>query len=300
MTDFSQVVNEEAAQTEGSTGGSFKKELAVAGVALFRLRDILELGTTMGVYLGNPKQKKPVKLTFELVHPRHAINKRLETDKDGEPSTGDFIRHQELTVTLNKSNSDKSAYMKLFNRMNYDGAVAVPKGKVPSFVAFAGKGFLGEVHHNKSADGTKTYVNLDKDGVYTIGAPKVPVVDALGAPSGEYNLVPVPELNGAQRVFLWETGVSDEVYTQMWDSIQIVGEKNDGTPFKNWIAEAILSEDNLALPGSRAQALFGSSVDEKALDADLAASLSVVPSAPVVETVVEVAPTVDPLAALGL
>ena len=190
--------------------------------------------------------------------------------------------------------------MKLFNRMNYDGAVAVPAGKVPSFVAFAGKGFLGDVHHNKSKDEKTTYVNLDKDGVYTIGAPRVPVVDSLGAPSGEYNDVPVPELNGAQRVFLWETGVSDEVYTQMWDSIQIVGEKKDGTPFKNWIAESILSEDNIALKGSRAQALFGTSSDEKALDADLAASLSVVPPVNETPAVAEEAPTVDPLAALGL
>jgi hypothetical protein len=312
MTDFSQVVNEESAQTEGSTGGGFVKEIAVAGVALFRLRDILELGTNMGEYAGKPKQKKPVKLTFELVHPRHAIKKRLETDKEGEPATGDFIRYQEISVNLNKSNSDKSAYMKLFNRMNFDGAVATPKGKVPSFVNFAGKGFLGEIHHNKSADGKTTYVNLDKDGVYTIGAPRVPKTDELGAPTGEYNNVPVPEMTSAQRVFLWETGVSDEVYTQMWDSIAIVGEKADGTPYSNWIQEAILrTEDdgkyklaNIALPGSRAERLFGSSVDEKGLDADLAAGLTE-PTAVVVDIVapvVEEAPTAteDPLAALGL
>ncbi len=300
MTDFSQVVNEEDSQTQGASGGSFVQEIAAEGVALLRLRDVLEFGTVQGEYAGKPKKNHPVSLTFELVHPRHAIRKRAETDKEGEPATGEFIRHQEITVRLNKSNSDKSKYMKLFNRMNYDGSVATPKGKIPSFVAFAGKGFLGEVHHNKSKDGERTYVNLDKDGVYTIGAARIAETDDMGAPTGNYKEVPVPEMNGAQRVFLWETGVSDEVYKQMWDSIQIVGEKKDGTPFKNWIAEAILSPDNIALEGSRAQALFGTSDEEKALDADFFTGLTTAPEVVAEEPAANEEPAGDPLAALGI
>jgi hypothetical protein len=279
MTDFSQILNEEEIQTEGASGGGFTFTPPEEGVALLRLREVLEFGTVMGEYAGAPKEKKPVTLVFELTHPRHAITKE----------DGTFIRNHEVTVRLNKSNSDKSKYMKLFNKMNFDGGVATPKGKVPSFAAFLNKGFLGEIHHNPSKDGSRVYVNLDKDGEYTIGAPRVAEVDAtLGTPTGNYNAVPVPEMTGEQRCFLWETGVSDEIYRAMWDSINIIGEKNDGTPFKNWIQDSILSEDNIALPGSRAEALFG-----KAAALDL--------SEPVDDLPFEAdAPAADPLAALGL
>jgi hypothetical protein len=326
MTDFSKVVSEEDSLVEGSTGGGFTLIPAVAGVALLRLRDVLELGTVMGEYAGKPKEKRPVIINFELVHPRHAINKKADNDPDDGPFTGDFIRYHEISVRLNKSNSDKSMYMKLFNKLNFDGAVATPKGKIPSFVGFAGKAYLGEVHHNTSDDGKTTYVNLDKGGEYTIGAPRVAAIDAtLGTPTGEYNEIPVPEMNGDQRVFLWETGVSDEVYQQMWDSISIVGEKNDGTQFSNWIQESILrTEDdgkkkaNIALEGSRAQRLFGTSAavaelddlisagdNVTVVDPTLAATVaeeasSTAPAQPS-ETVAETpAPVADPLAALGL
>ena len=295
MTDFSQIVTEEDAQVAGGGGGGGFIDLPAAeGVALFRLKDILELGTVMGEYAGKPKENKPVVLTFELVHPRHAIKRKAEGDPAEGPFTGDFVRNHEVTVRLNKSNSDRSKYMKLFNKMNFDGAVATPKGKVPSFVAFAGKGFLGAVHHNTSKDGTKVYVNLDKDGEYTIGAARIAETDDMGAPTGNYKAVPVPEMNGEQRVFLWETGVSDDVYTQMWNSIQIIGEKKDGTPYKNWIAESILSEDNIALPGSRAESLFSA---KGAVEADVFADIvDAVNEAPAAAPFVD--ETADPLEGL--
>lgn len=307
MTDFSQVVNEEEAQTEGASGGAFVSLPAEEGVALFRLRDVLELGGSVGEYKGVANKKKPVKVTFQLVHPRHAINQKAEGDAETGPFTGAFVRYHEISITLNKSNSDKSKYMKLFNKLNFDGAVATPKGKVPSFVAFAGKAFLGEIHHNPNADASKPpYVNLDKGGEFTIGAPRVPKTDAMGAPTGEYNDIPCPELDGPQRVFLWETGVSDEIYTQMWNSIAIVGEKKDGTPFKNWIQEAILSADNTLLEGSRAQRLFGTSVAEAGLDDLIAAPVAETVVASTVTPVADAVPAaantavVDPLAALGI
>ena len=257
MTDFTQILNEEETQTEGSMGGgAFTFTPPEAGVALLRVREVIELGSKDGEYAGKPKTTKPVRVVFELVHPRHAMNK----------DDGTFIRNHELVVSLNKSNSERSKYMKLFNKMNFDGAIAVPAGKVPSFSAMLNKPFLGEIHHNVGKDGVKVFVNLDKDGEFTIGAPRIAEVDAtMGTPTGEYKTIPVPEMNGAQRCFLWETGVSDDIYRAMWDSIAIVGEKKDGTPFKNWIQEAILSDENTALGGSRAESLFGASA---ALDMD--------------------------------
>lgn len=288
MTDFSAIVSDEDSQVEGGAqGGSFVVPLAVAGTALLRLQDVIEFGTINSEYKGTPKKKRPVTLTFQLVHPRHAINKKAEGDDENGPFTGDFVRHQTISVRLNKSNSEKSAYMKIFNKMNYDGAVSTAGNIIPSFVNFAGKGFLGEVHHNPSkTDPTKIYVNLDKGGEYSIGAPQLPEVDELGAPTGNFRAVTIPEMEGSQRVFLFDPSdsVSDDTLRLMWDSIAIVGQKADGTPYKNWIQEAILcretkgnDNENIALPGSRTERLFGTSTEEAALD-DLIAETTTVPA----------------------
>ncbi len=127
-----------------------------------------------------------------------------------------FLRNHDVTVRLNKSNNDRAKYMKLFNKLNYDGAVATPAGTIPSFAVFLGKPFYGNVHANVSLANGKTYINLDKDGEYTIGAPRVAATDDMGAPTGEFNTIPVPEMNGKQKCFLWETGVDDATYKAMW------------------------------------------------------------------------------------
>ena len=278
--DFSQI-NEVELQVEGAKPfGSFEQPVPEEGIALFRLREVLEFGSKDTEFKGVAKVSKPVSLVFELVHPRHAINRNDD---------GSFLRNHEVTVRLNKSNNDRAKYMKLFNKLNYDGAVATPAGTIPSFAAFLGKPFYGNVHANVSLANGKTYINLDKDGEYTIGAPRVAATDDMGAPTGEFNTIPVPEMNGAQKCFLWETGVDDATYKAMWESIAIVGEKKDGTPYKNWIQEAILSPENVALPGSRAESLFSyGEIDLSAamvLDAELDGIAL---------------PGDDPLAALGL
>jgi len=273
--DFSQI-NEVELQVEGAKPfGSFEQPVPEEGIALFRLREVLEFGSKDTEFKGVAKVSKPVSLVFELVHPRHAINRNDD---------GSFLRNHEVTVRLNKSNNDRAKYMKLFNKLNYDGAVATPAGTIPSFAAFLGKPFYGNVHANVSLANGKTYINLDKDGEYTIGAPRVAATDDMGAPTGEFNTIPVPEMNGAQKCFLWETGVDDATYKAMWESVAIVGEKKDGTPYKNWIQEAILSHENVALPGSRAESLFAKG--EVALTAAFEDSIAL--------------PGDDPLAALGL
>jgi hypothetical protein len=303
MTDFSKILNEEDIQTQGASGGGFKVEPPAEGVALFRLREVIEFGCIDSEYKGTPKKERPVSVVFELVHPRHAIHR-----KNDDGSNGEFIRNHEVTVRLNKSNSEKSKYMKLFNKLNFDGRVSAPKGKVPSFAAMLGDAFLGEIHHNSPEGSDKVYVNVDKDGEFTIGAPRVATVDEMGAPTGDYKAVPVPEMAGEQRCFLWETNVSDEVYRMMWDSIEITGEKNDGTPRKNWIQEAVSSEENIEWAGSRAESLFGASaelndltsgvttteVEDIDLDDDI--PFDVTPQQPKAAE----APAEDPLAALGL
>ena len=278
--DFSQL-HQEDVQVEGAKPfGSFEQPVPEEGIALFRLREVLEFGSKDTEFKGVAKVSKPVSLVFELVHPRHAINRNDD---------GSFLRNHEVTVRLNKSNNDRAKYMKLFNKLNYDGAVATPAGTIPSFAAFLGKPFYGNVHANVSLANGKTYINLDKDGEYTIGAPRTPATDEMGAPTGEFVTIPVPEMNGSQRCFLWETGVDDDTYRAMWTSVAIKGEKKDGTPYKNWIQEAILSPENIALPGSRAERLFSFG------EIDLSAAMA--PTAD--EDDIPFGPS-DPLAALGL
>ena len=245
--DFSQINQDDTRVVGAKPFGSFEQPVAEAGIALFRLREVLEFGTKETEYKGVKKDAKPVSLVFELVHPRHAINRNDD---------GSFLRNHEVTVRLNKSNNEKAKYMKLFNKLNYNGAISAPAGEIPSFQPFLNAPFYGTIHANVSLANGKTYINLDKDGEYTIGAPRVAATDDMGAPTGEFNTIPVPEMNGKQKCFLWETGVDDATYKAMWDSIAIIGEKKDGTPYKNWIQEAILSPENEALPGSRAERLF--------------------------------------------
>ena len=278
QVDFA-AINEESTLVNGNTGsgGSFKVEPPVAGVALLRLREVIEFGENYSEKY--EKTQSPVRLVFELVHPRHAITKE----------DGTFIRNHEVTVNLpSKSFNEKAKYFKLFNKLNYDGAVATPKGKVPAFNQFLNKPFLGEITLNENNG--KVYANLDKEGEFKIGAPKTPIIDeTTGAPTGDFRDITVPEMAGTIRCFLWETGVTDAEYTAMWNSIEISGEKNDGTPFKNWIQESILSEDNIALPGSRAEALFG-----KAAALDLSEPVDDIPFE------ADAPAAADPLAALGL
>ena len=243
--DFSDI-REEDTLVDGATGnGNFVDLPPAEGIALLRLKDVIEFGAVAATYDGKPKTNpnRPVMLTFELVLPRHAINKKAEGDADEGPFTGDFVRNHEVTIRLpNKSFNERSTYYKLFNKMNFDGAVATPAGKVPSFASFLGKGFLGDLEHNIANKGTKEeklYVNLDKDKEYTLRAPMRALVDESGIPTGELAPINVPEANAEQRLFLWESNVTDEQYTRMWNSIEIVGE-TDGNPWKYWIQDQII------------------------------------------------------------
>ena len=213
------------------------------GVALLRLCSYIELGTYEGEWKGKAKLHKKCLVEFELVHPDHKI-----LDKEG-----NFRSYHKILVRLNKSGHAKSKYMALFNKLNYDGSVHVEKDKIPALSRFLGHAFLGQVYHNSYKD--KIYANLDKDGEFSIQAPRSPVME-MGVPTGKYEDIKVPEMNAKPRLFLWEApGMPDSGTHKMWESIYIEGEKDDGTS-KNWIQEMILSEENVALPGSKVEQLF--------------------------------------------
>lgn len=213
------------------------------GVALLRLCSLIELGTYAGEWKGKAKENKKVLIEFELVHPDHKI---IGND-------GSFKGYHRVMVRVNKSGHVKSKYMALFNNLNYDGTVHFEKDTIPALSRFLGHAFLGTIYHNLYKE--KVYANLDKDGVYSIGAPRSPLTN-LGMPTGEYEDIPVPEMNVKPKLFMWEApGMPDSGYKSMWASLYIEGEKDDGSS-KNWIQDLMLSAENIALPGSKVEELF--------------------------------------------
>src|SRR5690606_11965873 len=96
---------------------------------------------------------------------------------------------------------------KLFNKLQYGRA---DKKHIAQML---GEAFILEVFHNKSEDGKKTYVNLDKDGEYGIQAPFI--IDPL---TEERKDITVPAHIRPLRIFLW-----DFPNKETWDSLFIDG-----------------------------------------------------------------------------
>lgn len=242
----------------------FDRKPARAGVALFRLRSYIETGRhTVKNGQGKGKIQLWADLEFELVHPDHLIG----PDDNKFPDT---IRVRDLNISMNP----KASYFQLFKAMNYNGDKT-------SFAQMLGDGFLGRVVHNKVDD--KVYVNMREDGKWLIGAPSY-VADPINAPD-TVTQVPVPELHGDVQLFLWEApGIDAPMVQRMWDSIEISGEKSDGTEKKNWIQDKI--RDNLDWDGSFTQQVVDGGTSAAAAVDDIA------------DTVADAAPVTDPLAGI--
>lgn len=230
--DYS-LLGQAAAATEDLTvERKTVRELPREGIALIRLRDYIETGRHEAK---NPQHKPSLKvmLTFELSHPDHMI----EIDGKKVP--------QAITVRVNKTYSDKGKYMPLFKALNRCFG-----NQYNHFVQMIDKPMLARIYHNEYEG--KKYANLDIDGSWSF----MPAFqeDAL---TGAKTPVPVPELDGKPKVFLWELeGATDEQVKEMWDSIYIEGTRTDDKGkeiSKNWIQEAVM--ENIEWEGSTVQAL---------------------------------------------
>lgn len=208
------------------------RELPKEGLALLRLRDYIETGRHEAK---NPQHKPSLKvlLVFELSHPNHMI----EVDGKKVPQT--------ITVRVNKTYSDKGKYAPLFKAMNRCFG-----NQYKHFVQMIGKPMLGRVYHEEYEG--KKYANLNIDGAWSFQPPVQE--DAI---TGTTTPVPVPELHGTPKVFLWEAdGLSDQQIIEMWNSIYIEGTRQNDKGVeisKNWIQEAIM--ENIEWEGSTVQAL---------------------------------------------
>ena len=253
--------------------GGFEREIPRAGPALLRLRSYLELGIVKAKQAGH-KDKRRVRLTFELHHPDHMIT---GTKADGTP----FSFPGQISIYVDIAGPD-SRFGRLFKAMNYDG----DKTHMYQCVGMA---FLGTITHADSGDPKKPWLNLDFNKTWNIGKPQTPVLDALGTPTAEMNPIPVPEMDGEPQVFLYEKdGLSDEQYKFLWDGIFIETPVSDDptkpTKSRNWIQEAV--KQSLDFDTSRLKGILDGS--DALLEVD-------VPAQPIPTTT-----DADALAALGL
>lgn len=254
MLDYSKIGSAAAESEDLTVNKVYERQLPVAGVAFAVFKDYIELGRHKS---SNPTHKPALKaiLVFELNHPKHMI----EVDGKKVP--------QQIMVRVNKGDTAKSGFRKLFNVMN-----AAYDNKYNHFAQMLGKPFLAEIFHNESGEGDKkqTYANMDKDGAWSFKAPFQ--IDAI---TETKTALPIAPLVEPSRLFLWEPkGLEDSDIIAMWDSIFIDGErevedKATGTKkmvSKNWIQESIIT--NLEWEGSVTHALTS---DNLSLDENPAA-----------------------------
>lgn len=230
-----------------------RKPLA-EGACRLRLKEYIELGLHAGSEKF-PKPKEKAKVVFEVVSKKH-----IETDNDGKPL------HREITVYVNKGTSAKAGDRKLFNAMN------ASLGNIYThFAEMIGKGFAAKITNSEPhATSGAVYSNLDegpKDArTYTFTPPFKVDED------GEFELdddgvkigIPMPELRGEPRLFLWEMeALTDEQILEMWNSIYIEGEWEakeaaDGKAAKPARSKNVLQEkimSGLSWEGSRTEGL---------------------------------------------
>lgn len=319
MTKFKDVANRAAKrtdQTQTKTGGE-AFPIPAAGGALARLVDYIEIGVhPQKAFKG--KAKAPAAkalLTFELTGPKYT----REIEVDGvKKKVADRISLPAIPISLH----EKAGFKKLFKKMTYG------RQDINHMAQMLGDAFLLEIVHNEVGEGAdkKVYANItDSDGNYLVSGPFE--IDKLAGTTKKYK---VPEAIGNERLFIW-----DEPTQECWDSLFIDGDRevkdekgNTKTVSKNWIQNTITSALNFE--GSPVQTfLEGSSslpedpselVEDEEEYAELDSEVEEVESEfeEEVEEVVEpvkqtkttkakapakkpaVAPTEDPLAALGL
>lgn len=230
--DYSAIGQAAATSEDLTVERKAVREMPREGIALLRLVDYIETGRHEAK---NPQHKPPLKvlLTFELSHPDHMI----EIDGKKVP--------QKITVRVNKTYSDKGKYMPLFKAMN-----RALGGGMNHFVQMIDKPMLGEVYHTEWEG--KKYANLDIDGAWSFKeAAQEDAITRVKTP------VPVPELHGTPKIFLWEPdGLTDEQITSMWESIYIEGTRTNDKGIevsKNWIQETVMA--NIEWAGSTTEAL---------------------------------------------
>lgn len=255
--DFSKIGQAAAEAVNLTVDKKFEKVLPRAGVTLLRLREYVETGRHQPK---NAAHKPALKchLIFELCHKDHM------TEFDG------VMKHGEIKVRLNIGITAKAGYRKLFKVMN-----AACGNKFQHFAQMLGQPFLATMYHSVPTNvGDTVYANLDLDGAWSMVAPTFE--DPI---TGVVQAVPVPEMQGKARAFLWECdGVTDDDIRNMWAALYNADtyEKDGVVMSKNWDQEELMK--NLEWDKSRTRSLVTEEVvlDDHIVDEAAVASGGIV------------------------
>lgn len=200
-----QAANQGVNYNETTKGGAYTPP--AAGVAIVTLVSYIELGMHASSYQGKPKPPAPKAVfVFELRSKNHSV----AVGDDGK------VKVERIGIEVTLSRHEKAKFVKLFKQLNYDQSATHPAQLV-------GKHWLGRVVHGKSADGSRTFANLEDEAGFTFSPP----LRAGDPTTGEASLpIAKPETLSPLAVFLWD--YADQA---QWDSIFIDGEyeKDDGT-----------------------------------------------------------------------
>lgn len=244
---------------------NFTDDPIEAGLTVGRLIEYIELGKhKQPDFQGKAKpDAEMVRLTFELLHPTKNMR---EYEVDG-------VKHnhgQMISVTMTKKLSEKAKFKKLFNKMTYGRPIT-------HFAQMLTEAFVINIYHNvvKKDGKDVTYVNIDKDGDFGIGAPYS--VDPM---TGQKNTYQVGTATRPVRLFLW-----DNPTKETWDSLFIDGTRErkneDGSVeqvSKNWLQQRILSASNYG--GSELHNMLGGVDDLPMTEVDPITGLPVSGPAP--------------------
>jgi hypothetical protein len=230
IAELANLAAETEDQTETQTAGEYEREVPATGAHVARFVEYIETGKhKQKPFQGKAKpDAEEVRITFELLHPKKSI---IEYEHDGVKK----VRGQLISIKVTKSLSDKASFKKLFNAMTYG------RDGIKHMAQMLGEPFLVHVVRNVSKDAAGkevTYANLNKDGVFLIGAPQH--VDPM---TEVVTKLPVREPIAPVRIFLWNNPTKET-----WDSLFIDGTRTvknaDGTETeqsKNWLQEKIMS-----------------------------------------------------------
>jgi hypothetical protein len=186
-----------ADQTKAQAGGGGDYTPPAAGPGLCRLIGYIELGKQKGTYQGKPTVKEKVRLIFELVGKRHAV------EADEQP--------HRISVDETLSLSEKANFYKLFTRLNY-------KQEARHMAELLGQGFKCEVFHDKWTDRQgKERIDavLRNEAGYSLAPPRKEDEDSE---TGWVD-VAVPPARSDIRCFLWE-----HADLEQWGGLFIEGE----------------------------------------------------------------------------
>lgn len=221
-----------AAEMEDQTvmQSSFSDEPVPAGKTVGRMVEYIELGKHAGTYEGKPKAPSPqVRVTFELLGPKYI----REIEVNGEKKKV----ADRISVTLNKSFSDKAGFYKLLQSMRYG------RQEITHMSQMLGEAFVITVVHSEKKDPKdKVYANVYNKQMGAWGIEPPFKEDAIANTKEPYA---VPKTMGIERLFIWDTPTQE-----CWDSLFIDGErtvKKDGVDVKqskNWIQNKIMTATN--------------------------------------------------------